>query len=253
MPDHYCATIQMWPWHNDDPRTQAVAHWLTENYGPLQEEDGSELIGNPIVSADGKLSLEVEEACEGLDEFTEAGSDPTSDPSLVDLLKAAELTFVARDAGRYGCGSREISWRPGLAELRERPLVAGGVPALSQPVAEMLLEVSADDRLRASLRNYFAPIEGYATSERVEEGTVTTEAVVGESDAGAPQVLFASPGAEVLVVPAFLEDEHDVYSPEDVLEVVGSIESLNAFAWSDELKALARDLRKTARDYAAEA
>jgi hypothetical protein len=188
-----------------------------------------------------------------VDEFTEAGSDPTADPSLVDLLKAADLTFVARDAGRYGCGSREISWRPGLAELRQRPLVGGGVPGLSQPVAEMLLEVSSDDRLRASLQNYFAPIEGYVTSARDGEGRITTEAVVGESDSGAPQVLFASTGAEVLVVPAFLEDEHDVYSPEDVLEVVGAIESLNAFAWSDELKALARDLRKTARDYAAEA
>lgn len=253
MPDHYSATIRIWPWHTDDPCTRAVALRLTENYGPLQKEDGSEFLGGPIVSVDGRLSLEVEEAREGVGEFTEGGSDPGSEPSLVDLLKAAELTFVARDAGKYGCGSREISWRPGLAELRERPLVAGGAPALSQPVAEMLLDVSTDERLRAGLRNYFAPIEGYATSERVAEGRITTEAVVGESDAGAPQVLFASPGAEVLVVPAFLEDEHDVYRPEDVLEVVGAIESLNAFAWSNELKALARDLRKTARDYAAEA
>jgi len=253
MPDHYSATIQIWPWHTDDPCTHAVAKRLTENYGPLQEEDGAELLGGPIVSVDGKLSLEIEEAREGVDEFTEGGADPSTEPSLVDLLKAAELTFVARDAEKYGCGSREISWRPGLAELRERPLVAGRAPALSQPVAEMLLEVSSDDRLRASLRNYFAPIDGYATSEEFGESKATTEAVVSESDSGAPQVLFASPGAEVLVIPAFLEDEHDVYGPQDVLDVVATLESLSAFAWSDELKALARDLRKTARNYAAEA
>src|SRR5215218_680888 len=125
MPDHYPATIQIWSWRTDDPTIRPVADWLKTNYGPLQEEDGTELIGAPILSADGKLSLEVEEASEGVEEFTQGDDEH---PSLVDLLKAAELTFVARDAGRYGCGSREISWRPGLVELRERPLVAGGVP-----------------------------------------------------------------------------------------------------------------------------
>jgi hypothetical protein len=252
MPDHYPATIQIWPWRSNDPTNRPVANWLTDNYGPLQEEDGTELLGAPVVSPDGRLSLEVEEASEGVDEFTEAGADPDTEPSLVDLIKAADLTFVARDGGRYGGGCREISWKTGLAEIRERPLVSGGAPALSQPVAELLLEVSSDDRLRSALRNYFAPIEAHS-SDGVDSGQPFTEAVVSQSDSGAPQVLFASAGAEVLVVPAFLEDEHDVYSPAEVLEVAGAVEGLRAFAWSEELRALARELRKTARDYAAEA
>lgn len=240
----------MWPWRSDDPRTRPIASWLTTDYGPLQDEDGSELLGGPILSPDGKLSLAIEEACEGVEEFLERGADPEAEPSLVDLMKAAELTFVARDGGRYGGGCREVSWRPGLAELRDRPLVAGGTPALSQPVAELLLEVSSGDRLRAALQNYFAPIEGHS-SEVGDEDRVSAEAVVSESDSGPPRVLFASPGAEVLVVPGFLEDEHDVYSPDDVLDVAAAVEGLRAFAWSEELQALARDLRATARNYAA--
>ena len=252
MPDYFAATIRMWPWCTDNPITRPVAKWLTDNYGPLQAEDGAELVGGPIISRDGKLSLEVEEALEGVEEFMETGPNPEAEPSLVDLMKAAGLTFVASDVARYGGGRREISWKPGLAELRERPLVAGGSPALSQPVAELLLEVSSGERLRAALRNYFAPIESHS-SGGVDDGSASTEAVVSEGKSGAPQVLFASPGAEVLVVPPFLEDEHDVYSPDDVLNVAVSVEGLRAFAWSDELQSLVRDLRKTARDYAAEA
>jgi hypothetical protein len=250
MPDHYGATIRIWPWRDDDTRTHEVSVWLTDEYGAIQPEDGNEMLGAPIVSHRGVLSVEVEEAQEGIDEFTEAGHDPLEEPSLVGLLKQAGLSFQIRDA--RGGGGCEISWRPGLEKVRERPLVAHGTPALSQELAEVFLQIPSDGRLRGTLRNYFAPIAGHV-NEADEHDWLTTEAVVCESDSGSPTVLYASPGAEVLVIPAFQEDEHDVYSPQDVLNVVAEIEDLRGFAWSKELKVLAEELRTTARRYAGEA
>lgn len=250
MPDHYGARIRIWPWRDDDPSTREVSAWLTEEFGSIQPADGNEVLGSPIVFPGGVLSVEVEEASEGIEEFVEAGHDPLEEPSLVGLLQQAGLSFEIRDA--RGEGGREIGWRPGLEEVRERPLVANGIPALSQELAEMFLQVQSDDRLRAILRSYFAPIAGHE-GEADEQVRLTTEAVVCEGKSGAPAVLYASSGAEVLVVPAFLEDEHDVYSPQDVLDVVAEIEGLRGFAWSKELETLAEGLRKTARLYAGEA
>ncbi len=250
MPDHFYATIRIWPWREEDPGTSEVSDWLTDEYGAIQLEDGNEMLGAPIVSRQGVLLVDIEEAQEGIDEFTEAGHDPVKEPSLVGLLQQAGLTFEIRDA--RGEGGREIAWRPGLKEVRERPLVADGIPALSQELAEMFLQVQSGDCLRAILRNYFAPVAGHA-SETDERSRLTTEAVVCEGDSGAPKVLYASPGADVLVVPAFREDEHDVYGPQDVLDVVAEIEGLRGFATSKELKILAEELRTTARLYAGEA
>lgn len=250
MPDHYGVRIRIWPWREDDPSTREVSAWLREEFGPIQAEDGNEVLGSPIVSPRGVLSVEVQEASEGIEEFTEAGHDPLEEPSLVGLLQQAGLSFEIRDA--RGEGGREIAWRPGLEEVRERPLVANGIPALSQEVAEMFLQVESGDRLRAILQNYFVPLAGHA-DEAEEQGRLTTEAVVCEGKSGAPVVLYASSGAEVLVVPAFLEDEHDVYSPQDVLEVVAEIEGLRGFPSSKALGCLVEELRKTARSYVREA
>jgi hypothetical protein len=247
MPDHYGVTIRIWPWRDDDPGAPEVSVWLTEEFGPIQPEDGNEVLGSPIVSPKGVLSVDVEEASEGIEEFTESGHDPRQEPSLVGLLQQAGLSFEIRDA--RGEGGREIAWRPGLEEARERPLVANGIPALSQELAEMFLQVESGDRLRTILQNYFAPLAEHE-SEANERARLTTEAVVCEGKSGAPVVLCASPGAEVLVVPAFLEDEHDVYGPQDVLDVVAEIEGLRGFARSRELQALAGSLRQTARLYA---
>jgi hypothetical protein len=206
--------------------------------------------------------VDVEEASEGIEEYLEAGKDPLEEPSLVGLLQRAGLSFEIHDV--RGEGGREIAWRPGLEDVRERPLVACGIPALSRDRAEVLLRVEQGGRLRsllrsyfgdplrALLRNYFAPITRYE-SEFDDLDELTAEAVVCEGDSGAPPVLYASPGADVLVVPPFREDEDDVYGPQDVLDVVAEIEALRGFASSNELITLTLELRKTARAYAGEA
>lgn len=247
MPDHFGATIRIWPWRNDDSATRAVTDWLTERYGPIQVEDGTEMLEAPMVSRRGKLSLEIAEAQEGIDEFTEAGPDPLEEPSFVALLQMARLSFEARDTR-----GREISWRPGLDEIRKRPLLGDGSPALSQGQVEELLLAASGDGLRAALRNYFAPVDDYL-ERQVERIRTLTEAVVCEGKSGAPSVLYASAGAEVLVIPPFREDEDDVYGPQDVLDVVAEVEALQGFPSSKDLRDLAEELRQTARTYVREA
>lgn len=262
MPDHYGVKIRIWPWREDDPGLCEVSARLIHEFGPIQPEDGNEALGPPIVSPLGVLSVTVEEASEGIEEYLEAGRDLLEEPSLVGLLQRAGLSFEIYD--ERGEGGREIAWRPGLEEVRERPLVAYGVPALSRDHAEEFMRVEQGGRLRrrlrsylgeplrALIRNYFAPIARYE-SETDDLERQATEAVVCEGDSGAPVVLYASPGADVLVVPPFREDEDDVYGPQDVLNVVAEIEALRGFASSEELGTLVLELRKTARAYAGEA
>lgn len=247
MPDHFGATIRIWPWRNDDAATHAVADWLTARYGAIQLEDGTEMLEAPMVSRRGTLSLEIAEAQEGINEFTEAGPDPLEEPSFVGLLQMARLSFEARDTR-----GREISWRAGLDEVRKRSLLADGSPALSQELAEEFLLAASGDALRGALRNYFAPIDDHL-ERQVERIRTLTETVVCEGESGAPSVIYASAGAEVLVIPAFREDEHDVYGPQDVLDVVAEIEALRGFPSSNELRDLVEELRKTARTYVREA
>ena len=161
MADYYGAEIRIWPWPEDLSSVLAVADWLTENYGEIQAKDGSEKVGAPIVSQSRELTVEVEQAQYGVYEFLESGLDPKREPSLVDLLRDAGLSFLARDEGRYEYEGREVSWRPGLKMLRERPILPGGAVALAQRTTEELIRQSSDAGLEGCLRNYFASVEDY--------------------------------------------------------------------------------------------
>ncbi len=249
MADNYRAEIRIWPWPEDHAEVQAVADWLTNFYGEIHAEEGGGQLGTPVVSRDGELSVEIEEARYGIEEFLEAGSDPTKEPSLVGLIREAGLSFVVRDEGKYEFEGREISWRPGLEEVRERAVLAGGAVAFPQRLAGRLLAGAAGATAGERLRNYFAPLDAY-----VEEGldggaAIAGEAVVCEGESGAPSVLYASEDVEVVVIPAYREEERDVYGPRDVLETIKEIESLRGFAASDVLRGLVAELRETAGSY----
>lgn len=253
MADNYGAEIRIWPWPGDRQEVRAAAAWLTDRYGEIQIEDGSEQLGAPIVSQGGELSVEVEEAGEGVKEFLEAGIDPRNEPSLVGLLREAGLNFLARDEGKYDHEGREISWRPGLEEVRERSVLAGGSVALPQRLADELLAGASGAEAGELLRNYFAPLGDYVEARVDGAPTTSVEVVVCEGESGAPSVLYASEGADVLVIPAYRDEERDVYEPRDVLEAIRQIEALRGFAASDVLRDLVRDLRETAKAYEGEA
>jgi hypothetical protein len=246
MPDNYGAEIRIWPWPEDHAAVRQVAEWLTDSYGEIQIEDGSEAVGAPIVSPGGELTVEIEEACEGVEEFLKEGVDPSAEPSLVTLLREAGLSFVARDEGRYEHEGREISWRPGLAEVRERAILAGGAVALPQRTGECLFEGVCGVQAVERLRDYFAPLEHHVGGSLA----LTAEAVVCEGKSGAPSVLYASEGVDqILVIPPYRDEERDVYGPADVLRTIAEIESLRGFPASEVLRDLVAELRETANAY----
>jgi len=160
MGDRYQATLQIWPWPDRPDHVDAVRVWLEDEFGAIRQPEDAEILGVPNVDAERVLSLDIEEALGGVSELLEAQPQGTPERSLVELLQDARLSFVFRDVGG-GAGGREVSWRPGLAGLRERRILSGDELALSESDAIALMAASGPEAAAAAVANYFAPLEKF--------------------------------------------------------------------------------------------
>ncbi len=158
MADYYAAEIRIWPWPQDRSEVQALAERIEDRYGEIQREDGSEMCGMPRVSQQGELTLEVEQARYGIHEFIESSGE--QEPFL-NLVRAAGLSFVARDEGKHENEGCEVSWRPGLRHPRIRSILPGGAVALPHRALGRLLGEASGMSVEERMQNYFAPLEDY--------------------------------------------------------------------------------------------
>lgn len=160
MGDRYRATIQIWPWPESFGRIGAVRAWLEDEFGAIRQPGDPAILGVPKVDVDRVLSLEVEEALDGVSEFLETHPQEASRRTLVDSLQEAQVSFVFRDVGGEAHG-KELSWRPGLTDLRERRVLPGDELALSEGDAMALTASSEPQAVAGVVANYFAPLEKY--------------------------------------------------------------------------------------------
>lgn len=161
MPDYYEARVRMWPWPEDVAPIQVAVSWLDEEFGGVVPAGDNPMIGTPNLDDDGVVTLQIEQACEGIDELDEAMLGPSGEESFLGVLREGGINFVAFDVGGDGRQGRELSWRNGLTRIRERPVLPSSQIALSDQAAQELLDEAKPDEVAAKLRNYFAPLEEY--------------------------------------------------------------------------------------------
>lgn len=160
MPDHYKARIRAWPWPDDTRRIQAAVDWVSEQFGQIVAVEPAQKVPmfTPQVDRDGMFLLEVEEACQGIDEFLERGLGADGGQSFVEILRDAEISFVAIDDGAWGHQGREVSWTPGLHEIRKRAVLPGDEVALPAHLALSFLAGGSPTDVGHRVRNYFAAL-----------------------------------------------------------------------------------------------